>query len=147
VGRSVGRLPPGEIQRTQGSARARGCVRPAGVRHELVQEAGCVVDTYQPTGEATANPTYLTLKNEFEKLLFMELGAFSYFTTNLFWFATSLSLLIMMLAGHRYTGGTGAIGKKIDYSNPENKLTLVTAFLVAEIALNLVFIFSSSFFP
>ena len=74
----------------------------------------------------------------------MELAAFSYFTSNLFWFATSLALLIMILAGHKFTGGNGNIGKKIDYSNKGNKLTLVTSFLLAEIVLNLVLVAGAS---
>ncbi|WP_313694227.1 hypothetical protein [Halorarum halobium] len=75
----------------------------------------------------------------------MQLGALSYFSTNLFWFATSLSLLGTFYVGYKFTGSSGGtIGQNINFSNNENRLKLLSAFLVLEVALNLAFIFGSS---
>jgi hypothetical protein len=90
----------------------------------------------------------LSLKNGFEKLLSMELGVLSYFTTNLFWFATSLSMLVTFFVGYKFTGMSdgGKMSQNLNFASFENKLKLLTAFLVSEIVLNLAFIFASSFF-
>lgn len=75
----------------------------------------------------------------------MELGALSYFTSNLFWFATSLSFLMMFVAGWKYTGSSGGkIGQNINFSNSYNKLFLAFVFVVSGVALNLVLIAGSS---
>jgi len=75
----------------------------------------------------------------------MELGALSYFSTNLFWFATSLSCLVMFLTGWKYTGSSGGkIGHNINFSNRYNKLLLAFVFVISEVLLNLAFIGASS---
>jgi len=75
----------------------------------------------------------------------MELGALSYFSTNLFWFATAMSLMLMGLAGWKYTGSSGGkIGQNINFSNRYNKLFLAFVFVVSEVVLNLVLISGSS---
>jgi hypothetical protein len=81
----------------------------------------------------------LEFKNEFEKFLCMELGALPYFSSNLFWFATSLSLLGMFYVGYRFTGMTdgGKMGQNVNFASTENKLKLLSTFLVLEVVLNL----------
>jgi len=72
----------------------------------------------------------------------MELGSLSYFSSNLFWFATSLSLLGMFYAGYRFTGMTrsGKMSQNLNFASTENKLKLLSTFLVLEIVLNLVLV-------
>jgi hypothetical protein len=69
----------------------------------------------------------------------MELGSLSYFASNLFWFATSLSLLFMLFVGYKFTGMSsgGKMSQNLNFASTENKLKLLTAFLLAEIFLNL----------
>ena len=76
----------------------------------------------------------------------MELGALSYFSTNLFWFATSLSLLGVFYVGYRFTGMTdgGKMSQNLNFASNENKLKLLSTFLALEIVLNLVPIMASS---
>jgi hypothetical protein len=77
----------------------------------------------------------------------MELGALSYFSSNLFWFATSLSLLGVFFVGYKFTGmrgGNSGMGQDINFANSENKLKLVTTFLVLQVVLNLALISGSS---
>jgi hypothetical protein len=76
----------------------------------------------------------------------MELGALSYFSTNLFWFATSLSLLGVFFVGYRFTGMTdgGKMSQNLNFASSENKLKLVTSFLVLQVVLNLVFLAATS---
>lgn len=72
----------------------------------------------------------------------MELGALSYFSSNLFWFATSLSLLGVFYTGYRFTGmtGSGKMGQNLNFASTENKLKLLSAFLLLEVVLNLVLV-------
>lgn len=77
----------------------------------------------------------------------MELGALSYFSTNLFWFATSMSLLGAFFVGYKFTGmrgGNSGMGQDINFANSENKLKLFSTFLVLEVVLNLVLFSASS---
>lgn len=75
----------------------------------------------------------------------MELGALSYFSSNLFWFATSLSFAVMFLAGWKYTGSSGGkIGQNINFSNSYNKMFLAFVFVVSQVVLNLVLVAGSS---
>jgi len=76
----------------------------------------------------------------------MEPGVFTYFTSNLFWFATSLSLLGVGVIGWKFTGMTdgGKMSQNLNFASTTNKLILAFSFLVLEIVLNLVLVFSSS---
>lgn len=76
----------------------------------------------------------------------MELGALSYFSTNVFWFATSLSLLGVFFVGYRFTGMTdgGKMSQNLNFASSENKLKLVTSFLVLQVVFNLVFLAATS---
>jgi hypothetical protein len=76
----------------------------------------------------------------------MELGALSYFSTNVFWFATSLSLLGVFFVGYRFTGMTdgGKMSQNLNFASAENKLKLVTSFLVLQVVFNLVFLAAAS---
>jgi len=76
----------------------------------------------------------------------MELGALSYFSTNVFWFATSLSLLGVFFVGYRFTGMTdgGKMSQNLNFASVENKLKLITSFLVLQVVFNLVFLASGS---
>jgi hypothetical protein len=76
----------------------------------------------------------------------MELAAFSYFTSNLFWFATSLSLLGVFLVGWKFTGmsGGGKMSQNLNFASTENKFKLFSAFLVFEVLLNIVLVAGAS---
>jgi hypothetical protein len=76
----------------------------------------------------------------------MELGALSYFSSNLFWFATSLSLLGVFYVGYRFTGMTdgGKMSQGLNFASAENKLKLLSSFLVLQVVLNLVLVAGSS---
>jgi len=76
----------------------------------------------------------------------MELGGLSHFSTNLFWLATSLSLLGVFYVGYRFTGMTdgGKMGQNVNFASAENKLKLLSTFLALEIVLNLVPVAGSS---
>lgn len=75
----------------------------------------------------------------------MELGALTYFSSNLFWFATSLSFVVMFVAGWKYTGSSGGkIGQNINFSNTYNKMLLALVFVVSQVVLNLLLVAGSS---
>lgn len=74
----------------------------------------------------------------------MELGAFSYFTSNLFWFSSFLALLLTFYVGYLTTGPTeGRMKPQINFASEKNKFKLVSVFLVLEIGLNLVLFYGS----
>lgn len=76
----------------------------------------------------------------------MELGALSYFSTNVFWFATSLSLLGVFFVGYRFTGMTdgGKMSQNLNFASVENKLKLISTFLVLQVVFNVIFLASGS---
>ena len=72
----------------------------------------------------------------------------SYFMSGMFWFSTSMALLLTFLIGWKFTGMTkgGKMSQNINFASSGNKLKLLTAFLVSEVVLNLTFILSGSIF-
>jgi hypothetical protein len=71
----------------------------------------------------------------------------SYFMSGMFWFSTSMALLLTFLVGWKFTGMTegGKMSQNINFASSGNKLILAFAFLVSEVLLNLMFVFSGSF--
>lgn len=72
----------------------------------------------------------------------MELGALSYFSSNWFWFATSLSLLGTFYVGFKTTGMTdgGKMSQNLNFASTENRLKLLSSFLVLELVFNLTLV-------
>ena len=70
----------------------------------------------------------------------------SYFMSGMFWFSTSMALLLTFLVGWKFTGMTdgGKMSQNINFASSGNKLKLFSAFLVFEVVLNLFFVFSGS---
>jgi hypothetical protein len=68
----------------------------------------------------------------------MELGALSYFTSNLFWFSSFLALLLTFYTGYKTTGPTeGRMKAQINFASDGNKFKLLSTFLVLQVVLNL----------
>lgn len=70
----------------------------------------------------------------------------SYFMSGMFWFSTSMALLLTFLVGWKFTGMTegGKMSQNINFASSGNKLKLFSAFLVSEVVLNLAFVLSAS---